>query len=111
MERETTVAEDVQQRIGIVFLVFASLMMAICEAEVIRGMWFRPAPFSHIKGIFLPIIVACPGLYGWLFQMTLKQSVQGGDLAPGLRARLSFFISLLIMLTYVGLTDLAELAF
>jgi hypothetical protein len=64
---------------------------------------------SIFTKLSLPFYLACPALFGWFIQIALKQSVQRRKLDAALGVRLSVLVDISTMVTYIGLTRLAEL--
>ena len=112
MERKTATSEEMQWQIGIALLIFASLMMILCEGLAIHGLWFRAAPHrSFFKMVAIPLAVAFPTLFGWTFYFQLREWVRTGEMSQGLRARLTSYLGILAALSYLGFAELVDLAF
>jgi len=94
------------------FFVFALLFMCISEGLVVHGLWFSANPhFSVLKRLKLPLVVMMPGLMGFvLFGYVAKMS-KVGQVSLSAAAQLKFSLGMMLMIVYLAILDLAEIAF
>jgi len=90
----------------------ALLMMCICEAVVIHGLWFkRMPPVSTAKLFTYPTSILIPGLLGLALRAMIKKKAGMGELSPRIVTSLDQLLSILILFTYIAMLNLAGLAF
>ncbi|HEY2469808.1 MAG TPA: hypothetical protein VGI45_18455 [Terracidiphilus sp.] len=92
---------------------FIASLVCLCldEAFAIRGLWFRSQPAHHLRGFDLPFLVWTPALGAFLLMLSIRRMIRRGQLSPSLAAGLSSGIALLLLVAYLLMTRLAQIAF
>jgi hypothetical protein len=89
-----------------------TVQVILCEANVIRGLWFKEASHAYgWNGYTLPVLLAVPVLFLSLFRLQAKRWVAEGKIASDLAARISSIFGVALMIAYLCILQLAELAF
>jgi hypothetical protein len=100
------------QEVGYINYLIAFLMMCICLAEVIHGLWFvGGAPLGTFKRILIPCLVFVPGFLGFAMGFQIKMLSKGAKIGPNAAASLSLSLGTLLVIAYIAITKLAEIAF
>ena len=95
-----------------IFLVVIVVQVILCEANVIRGLWFKEAPHDYGWNRYtLPVFIAVPVFFLSLFRLQAKRWVAQGKIASDLAARFSSIFGVALMIVYLCILQLAELAF
>lgn len=93
---------------------FVASLVCLCldEAFAIRGLWFRSQPAHHaLRGFDFPILVWTPALCAAVILLRIRRLTRRGQLSPSLAASLSSGVALLLLIAYLLLTRLAQIAF
>jgi hypothetical protein len=86
--------------------------MIACVAETIHGLWFKGAlPDDSLKRYFLPVFVTFPALILLAFRRAVRRGVEQGKIASSFAAKIISGLSVVIVIAYICILDLAELAF
>jgi hypothetical protein len=86
--------------------------MIVCEAQAIRGMWFKESSYDYgIQRYTLPLFIAFPSLFLLVFRWGAKRWAKQGQISIGLAARTMSNFGCALMITYICIVELAELAF
>jgi hypothetical protein len=92
--------------------VFAVLCMFIVEAFAIHGLWFRDyPPTHHLRGFDLPFLVWIPAAAAFVLLAGIRRMVRNRQLSPVLASNLSSGVGLLLLIAYLLMTRLAQIAF
>jgi hypothetical protein len=95
-----------------IFLVVIIVQVILCEANVIKGLWFKETLHDYGWNRYtLPVCIAVPVLFLSLFRMQAKRWVSQGKIAPDLAAQISSIFGVALMIAYVCVLQLAELTF
>lgn len=90
----------------------AVLCMCVAEAFTIHGVWFRSQPSTHgHHGFDLPFLVWIPALAAFILLAGIRRMVRNQQLSPSLGSSLSSGIGLLLLIAYLLMTRLAQIAF
>lgn len=94
-------------------LFLASLIcMCLDEAFAIRGLWYRSQPVHHVlRGFDLPFLVWTPALGASLLMLSIRRMTRRGEIHPSLAASLNSGVALLLLVAYLLMTRLAQIAF
>src|ERR1700726_3213310 len=93
---------------------FVASLACLCldEAFAIRGLWFRSQPVHHVlRGFDLPFLVWTPALGAFLLMFNIRRMARRGQISPALAASLSSSVGLLLLMAYLLMTRLAQIAF
>ncbi len=93
---------------------FVSSLLCLClsEAFMIRGLWFRPQPPVHrLRGFDLPFLAWIPGLAAFMLKLAIRSRLRSGEITPSMAGYLDSGLSILVLVTYLLITRLAEIAF
>ncbi len=86
--------------------------MCLSEAFMIRGLWFRPWPSSHrMRGFDLPFLAWIPGFGAVLLKIAIRNRLRSGEISASMAGYLDSGLSILLLLAYLLMTRLAEIAF
>jgi hypothetical protein len=86
--------------------------VAVAEAFMIRGLWFRPVSGFHRHGGFdLPFLVWIPVSIAFLFLQVIRKRMRQGHITPRVASSLSSSLALLLLLTYLLIARFAQIAF
>lgn len=94
-------------------LFIASLVcLGLDEAFAIRGLWFRSHPAHHVlRGFDLPFLVWTPAFGALLLILSIGRMTRRGQISPSLAADLRSGVALLLLIAYLLMTRLAQIAF
>lgn len=94
-------------------LFLASLVcLGLDEAFAIRGLWFRSQPAHHVlRGFDFPFLVWIPALGALVIMLSIRRMMRRGQISPSLAASLSSGVALLVLVAYLLMTRLAQIAF
>ena len=93
---------------------FLASLICLCldEAFTIRGLWFRSQPAHHVlRGFDLPFLVWTPALGASLLMLSVRRMTRRGQISPALAANLNSGVALLLLVAYLLMTRLAQIAF
>jgi hypothetical protein len=95
------------------YLFLASLIcLCLDEAFAIRGLWFRSQPAHHaLRGFDLPYLVWTPALGASALMFSIRRMTRRGQISPPLAASLNSGVALLLLVAYLLMTRLAQIAF
>jgi len=88
--------------------------MIMCEAVVIRGLWFKEATLDFdywLKRCSIPLFIAFPALFLSTFRSTSRRWARQGQMTSSLAASINNTFGVATMITYICVLELAELAF
>jgi hypothetical protein len=95
-----------------IFLVVIVVQAILCEANVIKGLWFKEASYDYGWNRYtLPVCIAVPALFMSLFRMQVSRWVAQRKLTADLAARISSVFGVALMIAYLCILELAELTF
>ncbi|MGD0740537.1 MAG: hypothetical protein ABR957_13140 [Terracidiphilus sp.] len=95
-----------------VFFGFVILQMLVCESSAIRGLWFiEPTPDYGPEKFVLPLCIAFPAFILVVLRVQARRWVANGRMESGLAARIMNSFGIALFMTYIGIFQLAELAF
>lgn len=90
----------------------AFLLMCICEAYTIPGLWFGQAPpWRSIKGADLPFLLWVPCVAGIALRFAIGKRLKKGEITPSTASLLNISIGGLLLMAYSLMVRLAEVAF
>jgi hypothetical protein len=95
-------------------ILFLAALICVCltEAFMIRGLWFRTLPPTHkLRGFDLPFLVWIPALGAWSLKQGIHKLFKKGEVSPALAATLTSGLSILLLMTYLLITRLAQIAY
>lgn len=93
---------------------FVASLACLCLDEVfaIRGLWFRSQPALHrLRGFDLPFLVWTPALGAFVLMQSIRRMARRGQISASLADSLSSGIGLLLLIAYLLMTRLAQIAF
>jgi hypothetical protein len=93
---------------------FTASLVCLCldEAFAIHGLWFRSQPASHrLRGFDLPFLMWIPALVAFLLVLSIRRMARSGKINASLAESLSSGVALLLLISYLLLTRLAQIAF
>jgi hypothetical protein len=95
-----------------IFLVFDFVFLCIVEAHVIRGLWFRHGATTDTLDKFeIPIFVLLPSLMALAALITIRKLAKAGEVKPSVPARIQYVISIMLLMVYLAMLQLAKIAF
>ncbi len=95
-----------------VFFGFVILQMLVCESSAIRGLWLiEPTPDYGPEKFVLPLCIAFPVFILVVLRVQAKRWVANGRMDSGLAARIMNSFGIALFMAYIGIFQLAELAF
>ena len=105
---------ELEAAAGFSTALFISALLCLClsEAFMIRGLWFRPRPPVHrLRGFDLPFLAWIPGLGAFMLKLAVRSRRRKGEIRPSFARYLDSGVSILVLMTYLLITRLAEIAF
>lgn len=93
---------------------FVASLICLCldEAYAIRGLWFRVHPAMHtVRGFDLPFLVWTPALGAFILIQSICRLARRGEISASLAANLNTGVGVLLLMAYLIMTRLAEIAF
>lgn len=93
---------------------FVGSVVCLCLAEAfaIRGLWFRAHAASRpIHGFDLPILMWTPAVGAFILLQSIRRIMRKGLVSPPLAAGLSTGVALVLLIAYLLMTRLAQIAF
>ena len=88
------------------------LCMFLAEAFAIRGLWFRSQPSAHPhRGLDVLFLAWIPAFAAFLLLVGIRRLVRNHQLSASLASALSSGIGLLLLIAYLLISRLAQLAF
>jgi hypothetical protein len=112
----TTYSQPLARKTGfdVSNILFLASLVCVCltEAFIIRGLWFRPVPPSHtLRGFDLPFLVWIPAMGALSLKQGIRKLFKKGEVSPALAVSLTSGLSILLLMTYLLITRLAQIAF
>lgn len=110
----TTAPASYKGRFAFSTPLFLASLVCLCldEAFAIHGLWFRSHPADHaLRGFDLPFLVWTPAVGGFLLMLNLRRMARRGQISPSLAASLTLSVGLLLLIAYLLMTRLAQIAF
>ena len=100
-------------RIGSAILfVLALILMCICEAEVINGLWFGAAfHMSTAKRLLTPLSILLPGFFSFVIRLVVKKQSKDGEISLRAASILNNLLGALVVFTYIAISHLVDVAF
>jgi hypothetical protein len=90
----------------------ALLCMFLAEAFTIHGLWFRTHPSTHPnRGLDVLFLAWIPAFAACLLLVGIRRLVRSHQLSASLASTLSSGIGLLLLIAYLLISRLAQLAF
>ncbi len=97
---------------AVVVFILVILQSMVCEATAIRGLWFNePAPVNGTEKYVLPLCIAFPAFILVVLRVQTRRWVESGRMESGLAARIMNSFGIALFMAYIGIFQLAELAF
>jgi hypothetical protein len=93
---------------------FIASLICLCldEAYAIRGLWFRAQPALHrMRGFDLPFLVWTPALGAFILIQCIRRLARRGEISASLAANLNTGVGVLLLMAYLLMTRLAQIAF
>lgn len=93
---------------------FVASLVCLCldEAFAIRGLYFRTQPAHHaLHGFDLPFLVWTPALGALVLMLSIRRMTRRGQISPSFAASLSSGVALVLLIAYLLMTRLAQIAF
>jgi hypothetical protein len=88
------------------------LCMGLAEAFTIHGLWFRNHPSAHPnRGLDILFMAWIPAFAAFLLLAGIRRLARNHQLSPSLASALSSGIGILLLITYLLISRLAQLAF
>lgn len=98
--------------ISTALFVVAFLLMCVCEAYAITGLWLGQAPtWRGIKGADLPFLLWVPCAAGIALRFAIGKRLKKGEITPSTAGLLNISIGGLLVMAYSLMVRLAEVAF
>ena len=94
------------------FLIIDFVFLCLVEAHVIRGLWFRHGATTDTLDKFeIPIFVLLPSLMALAALITIRKLAKAGEVKPSVPARIQYVISIMLLMVYLAMLQLAKIAF
>jgi hypothetical protein len=104
-------AEFIRVMTNVAFWV-AALLICLCEAIVIHGLWFKPQlSLSAAKLYLIPLGVFVPGFFGFAVRLAIKGYSKRGQISLRAAQEIDSSVVALLVFAYISLLDLAPIAF
>jgi hypothetical protein len=89
------------------------LLMCLCEAYMIRGLWFRLATSHHhgMRGSDLPFLIWIPCIAGIVLRFAIGNRQKKGEISASAAVIFNNMIGGLLLVSYLLMARLAEVAF
>lgn len=88
------------------------LLMCLCEAYIIRGLWFRQGVAHHIvRGTDLPLLIWIPCIAGIALRFAIGRRMKKGEISAFAAVVFNNGIGAVLLLAYLLMARLAEVAF
>ena len=98
--------------ISTALFVGAFLLMCICEAYTVAGLWFgQVPPWRNMKGADLPFLLWVPCVAGITLRFAIGKRLKKGEITPATASLLNLCIGGLLLMAYSLMVRLAEVAF
>lgn len=99
-------------KLSMVFFVAAALIMFFVEAIAIHELWFKPNPsLSYTKRSIIPLYVFLPCFLGFALRVGIARFSKVGQISLPAAANLELSLSSLLVITYIAILLLTEIAF
>ena len=112
MQVDDSAYEPLNRKVATFSLVVATLMMFLAEVAVIRAMWFRPVLHDYgYKRYTDPFLILGPLVLAFAFRIGQKKWIASGGMSSSASSRIGLFLGSFLMVTYICILEVAELAF
>jgi len=91
----------------------AFLLMCLCEAYMIRGLWFR-LPDSHhhgMRGSDLPFLIWIPSIAGIVLRFAIEKRLKKDEIGALCAVAINNIVGGLLLVSYLLMARLAQVAF
>jgi uncharacterized membrane protein YkvI len=97
--------------INAILFVLAILLMCSAEAKLIRILWFDSRPFSDVLLKYMgPAYVSLPLLLAFAMRFKIRKMTTSKHITVRAANMLVLFLGLLMMITYIALSQLTDIA-
>ncbi len=112
----TTYSQPLARKAGfdVSNILFLASLICVCltEAFMIRGLWNKPVSPTHtLRGFDLPFLVWIPALGALSLKQGIRKLFKKGEVSPALAGTLTPGLSILLLMTYLLITRLAQIAY
>jgi hypothetical protein len=92
--------------------VLVLLLLFVSETLVIHGLWFNPTPsLSYAKRFIIPLYVLFPGFLGLGLLREIGRMSKAGQISLIAAGKFRISLGLVLMMSYMSILDLANIAF
>jgi hypothetical protein len=94
------------------FFITGLLCLGLLEAFIIRGLWLSAnSSVHHLRGFELPFLVWIPAASALVLRRYIGKALQRGQISADFAANLDSGLCILLLMTYLLMTRLAEIYF